>query len=65
MDLGLTGKIAVITGGDSGIGKATAERLAHEGANVAMIDKTSEPLEQAAKEIKKFGEVLAVQADLT
>lgn len=65
MDLGLAGKVAVITGGDSGIGKATAERLAYEGANVVVIDKTSESLEQAAQEIGKFGEVLAVQADLT
>jgi len=65
MDLGLKSKVAVITGSDSGIGKATAELLAREGAKVAMIDKTSEPLEQAAKEIGQFGEVFAVQADLT
>ncbi len=65
MDLGLNGKIAVITGSDSGIGKATAELLAGEGVKVAVIDKTSEALQQAAEEIGKFGEVLAVQADLT
>lgn len=65
MDLELKGKVAVITGGDSGIGKATAELLAREGAKVTIIDKTSEPLEKAAKEIEKFGEVFAVQADLT
>jgi len=65
MDLGLTGKIAVVTGSDSGIGKATAELLGREGAKVAVIDKTSEPLEQAAKEIGHFTEAIAVQADLT
>jgi NAD(P)-dependent dehydrogenase (short-subunit alcohol dehydrogenase family) len=65
MDLGLAGKVAVITGGDSGIGKATAQRLAHEGASVAVIDKTSESLEQAVKELDKFGDILAIQADLT
>lgn len=65
MDLGLTDKIAVVTGGDSGIGKATAARLAHEGANVAVIDKDLESVQQAAQEIGKFGEVLAIQADLT
>ncbi|MBD6614844.1 SDR family oxidoreductase [Komarekiella sp. 'clone 1'] len=64
MDLGFSGKVAVITGGDSGIGKATAQLLVREGAEVAIIDKTSEALEQAAKEIG-FGEVFAVQADLT
>ncbi|GAA6616094.1 SDR family NAD(P)-dependent oxidoreductase [Scytonema sp. NUACC26] len=65
MDLGLSGKVAVVTGGDSGIGKATAELLACEGAKVAVIDRTSQSLEQAAKEIGQFGEVFAVQADLT
>lgn len=65
MDLGIEGKIAVITGGDSGIGKATAELLAREGVRVALIDKTSETLERASKEIARFGEVIAIRADLT
>lgn len=65
MDLGLKDKVAVVTGGDSGIGKATAELLAREGAKVALIDKTSKPLQQAVKEIEQFGEVLVVQAALT
>lgn len=65
MDLGLNGKVAVVTGGDSGIGKATAARLAREGAKVAIIDKTSEPLNLAAKEIGESEQVLAIQADLT
>jgi 3-oxoacyl-[acyl-carrier protein] reductase len=55
----------VITGGDSGIGKATAELLVREGAKVALINKTLESLEQAAKEVGQFGDVFAVQADLT
>ncbi|MES1026400.1 SDR family NAD(P)-dependent oxidoreductase [Gloeocapsa sp. BRSZ] len=65
MDFGLNGKVAVITGGDSGIGKATAKLLAHEGAKVAIIDKTSETLQQAVEEIGKHGEAFAVHADLT
>ncbi len=65
MDLGIKGKVAVITGGDSGIGKATAKLLAHEGVKVAIVDKTPENLELAAQELKKFGEIFPVQADLT
>ncbi len=65
MDLGLKGKVAVITGGDSGMGKATAELLLREGAKVALIDRTLAPLQQTAQAIGQLGEVLAVQADLT
>ena len=36
MDLGLTGKVALVAGASSGLGYATAELLAHEGANVVM-----------------------------
>jgi 3-oxoacyl-[acyl-carrier protein] reductase len=65
MDLGLRGKIAVITGADSGIGKATAKLLIQEGAKIALIDKTKESLEQVVLEIEKYGEVIAFGADLT
>ena len=65
MDLGIKGKIAVITGADSGIGKATAQLLAQEGAKIALIDNTEKQIQEAALEISKFGEVLAVKADLT
>ncbi|ERT06704.1 short chain dehydrogenase family protein [Lyngbya aestuarii BL J] len=65
MDFGIKGKVALITGGDSGIGQATAKLLAAEGVKIVLLDKTSQKLESAAEEIQKIGEVIAVQADLT
>ncbi len=46
-----TGKIAIITGGSSGIGKALAQRLVRQGANVAIVARNSEKLTQAKAEI--------------
>ena len=47
----LTGKVALVTGGSRGIGRATAELLASEGATLAMLARSKEPLEAAAREI--------------
>ncbi|MEL7035315.1 MAG: SDR family NAD(P)-dependent oxidoreductase [Cyanobacteria bacterium J06592_8] len=65
MEFGIKGKVAVITGGDSGIGHATAKLLATEGVKIVLLDKTSEKLQQALEDIQKIGEAIAVQADLT
>ena len=51
MDLGLTGKVAVITGGSRGIGKAIARALAREGADIALIARNAEVARAAATEI--------------
>lgn len=64
MDLGIKGKVAVITGADSGIGRATAKLLAAEGVKVALLDKTDEKLEAAVEDLKQVGEAIGVQADL-
>jgi NAD(P)-dependent dehydrogenase (short-subunit alcohol dehydrogenase family) len=48
---GLQGKVAIITGGASGIGAATARRLAHEGASVVVADIHDERGERVAAEI--------------
>ena len=64
MNFGIKDKVALITGGDSGIGKAVAKLLAAEGVKIALLDKTSDKLKVTAQEIGKIGEVLPVTADL-
>ena len=51
----LTGKVAVITGGASGIGLATARLLAAEGARLVLADVEDKPLEEAASELDALG----------
>src|SRR5713101_1241172 len=65
MELGLRGKVAAITGGSEGIGKATAMRLAQEGARVAICARRPDVLQAAADEIGKVGDVLAISADVS
>ena len=52
MDLGLTGKRALVTGGSRGIGKASALALAEQGGDVASCGRTRETLDEAAGEIE-------------
>jgi 3-oxoacyl-[acyl-carrier protein] reductase len=66
LDLELQGKLALITGGSDGLGRAAAARLAAEGAKVALCARRREPLEQAAAELRAAGgEALAIVADVT
>jgi len=66
VELGLKGKVAVVTGGTEGIGRATALRLAQEGAHVAICARRQEPLDKAAAELRKHDpEALAVAADMS
>lgn len=46
MDFGIRDKVAVITGGGSGIGRATADLLATEGVKLALVGRTREKLKQ-------------------
>lgn len=58
----LEGKVAIITGGNSGIGLATAKRFQQEGARVAIAGRSRKTLDEAAGAIGKG--VLAIQADV-
>ena len=66
MDLGLTGKVAIITGGSEGIGKAAAHRMAAEGARAVIVARRPEVLEAAARDIEKStgGVVLPIRGDV-
>ena len=67
MDLGLTGKVAIVTGGSDGIGKAAARALAAEGARVAICARRAAVLEAAAEELRGAtgGEVIGIVCDMT
>ncbi len=65
MDLGLDGKVAVVTGGARGIGRAIALKMADEGANVAVIDRLIEGAEETAQMIQEKGrKAMAVKTDI-
>jgi NAD(P)-dependent dehydrogenase (short-subunit alcohol dehydrogenase family) len=66
MDLGLTGKVALVTGGGRGVGRGVCLRLAQEGARVAVNDFHARRAERVAAEIRELGgQALAPPADIT
>ena len=67
MDLGLQDKVAIITGGSDGIGKASALSMANEGASVVIVARRQDVLDQAEQEILTAteGQVMSISADVT
>jgi NAD(P)-dependent dehydrogenase (short-subunit alcohol dehydrogenase family) len=61
----LEGKVAIVTGGGRGIGRAIAERLAHDGADVVVVDRDEETAAAVARELASAGRrSLAITADV-
>ena len=67
MDLGIAGRVAIVTGGSRGIGRAVAERLCREGAHLALCARNRDSLAEARKVLESLGggRILTVEADLT
>jgi 3-oxoacyl-[acyl-carrier protein] reductase len=67
LELGLGGKVVIITGGSEGLGRAAAERFAREGARVAICARRKDVLERAAEDIRKAtsAELLPLSADVS
>ena len=66
MDLGLEGKTVIVTGGASGIGKATVESFAEEGASVIISDINHYAAQKLAEKVVRNGmTALAVKTDVT
>ncbi|MFV1964932.1 MAG: SDR family oxidoreductase [Pirellulaceae bacterium] len=67
MDLGIHGRVALVAASGRGLGRATAERLAMEGAQVAICDKDASVLDEAREAVSAAGssKVLAYPVDLT
>jgi 3-oxoacyl-[acyl-carrier protein] reductase len=65
VDLGLAGKVAVVTGSSRGIGRGIATRLAEEGASVVLCARGSEELDATVRSISGAGQAIGVVADVT
>jgi 3-oxoacyl-[acyl-carrier protein] reductase len=67
MDLGIAGRVAIVTGGSRGIGRAIAERLCREGANVVLCARNPASLAEAKRTLEALGggQIVTVEADLT
>ena len=65
MDLGLAGKVAIVTGSSRGIGRGIATRLAEEGAHVVLCARGADDLDAAVRAVPGPGRTVGVVADVT
>jgi NAD(P)-dependent dehydrogenase (short-subunit alcohol dehydrogenase family) len=65
MDLGIAGKLALVSGSTQGIGYATAKLLLEEGVSVIINGRNTETLERALNELRRHGTVYGFAADLS
>ncbi len=66
MDLGIKGKVAIVTGGARGIGRGIVEGFAKEGANIVIGDIMHDDAQELAEKLTKGGvKVLAIRTDVT
>ena len=65
MDLGIEGRVALVTGGSRGLGRQAALALSREGCRVAICARGAEGLNETLEEMKGLGlDVVGVQADV-
>lgn len=65
MELGLHGKVALVTGASRGIGRAIAQTLLNEGCSVAICSRNAERLNATVAELAKSGRVIGISTDVT
>lgn len=64
MDLGIKGRVALVSGGDSGMGRESARMLLEAGVRVAITDKSGDTLRESLNDLRTAGEVIAVASDV-